>query len=403
MDQPAQLPVFERQDRGVSTVFLVPPVQWLVGILFFVALLFRHRDLAVVTLSVLVFSYGIQRWAKAGHSGLVWRSAVDRERVFPGEKLTLELTAENRKLLPIWVHVELPVDPPLDASPLGRTFAKGGSLLWHQSRRFRWEWTAQRRGVHRIGPSRVFASDLFEFLSRLRRGEDAHEIVVYPRLVPLKPLPLPRRDFFGVPGPQSPVHDPVFILGTRDYQHGQPAKQIHWKASARHNRLQEKVLEPTVHEKILLAVDVAGFHRKGAAEAFEETLEAVASLAARLERSGLSVGLATNGSLPDGGAACLPAARNSRQLSALLELLARLSPRPRASLLEVLRRGSEVTWGLTCVLFTYELGRSAAAVREHLAAHGIPVTHFVCKFPDSLPDGPVPRPLEELRIAGDPS
>ena len=77
--------------------------------------------------------------------------------------------------------------------------------------------------------------------------------------MPLGPLSLPRRDFFGVPGGESPVDDPVYILGTTDYQNGRPAKYIHWKASARHHRLQEKVFESTEQEKILLVVDVDQF------------------------------------------------------------------------------------------------------------------------------------------------
>ena len=52
-----------------------------------------------------------------------------------------------------------------------------------------------------------------------------------------------------------------------------------------------------IEPKVLLAVDVSGFGKPGTDEEFEETLEAVASLAARFVRSGLSVGLATNGAV----------------------------------------------------------------------------------------------------------
>ncbi|MBI5446522.1 MAG: DUF58 domain-containing protein [Deltaproteobacteria bacterium] len=401
MDQPVAPPLFERQDCGVSSFFLVPPIQWLVAVLFFVALLFRHRDLAIVTLSVLAFGTGIKYWAKAGHRGLVCRASVDKERVFPGEAVAIELVAENRKLLPIWLHVEIPVTPPLAETPQGRVLAKGGSLLWHQRSRLRWEWTASRRGVYAFGPARLFASDLFEFLSRLRKGSERPEVVVYPKLVALKPLRLPRRDFFGVPGARSPVEDPVFILGTRDYQHGQPAKQIHWKATARHQRLQEKVLESTVHEKVLLAVDVGSFTEHGTAEDFEETLEAVGSLAARLDRSGLSVGLATNGGVSGGGPGSVPAARTTRQLSAILEVLARLSARPRAPLLEVLRSGAELTWGMSCVYFSCVLDDSAAAGHEHVLARGVPVTHFVCRPGLASPGSRAVRPLLDLRARGE--
>ncbi|MBW1691959.1 MAG: DUF58 domain-containing protein, partial [Deltaproteobacteria bacterium] len=49
------------------------------------------------------------------------------------------------------------------------------------------------------------------------------------------------------------------MLGTRDYQNWRPARHIHWKASASHNRLQEKVFEPSEQEKVLLAVEVSQF------------------------------------------------------------------------------------------------------------------------------------------------
>ena len=108
-----------------------------------------------------------------------------------------------------------------------------GGLLWYQTVAFRWEVTASRRGLHSLGPHRLVAGDLLGFFSRVGTEGNGLHVVVYPRIVPLRPFPLPRRDFFGIPGAEGPVKDPVFILGTRDYQPGRPAKHIHWKASAR--------------------------------------------------------------------------------------------------------------------------------------------------------------------------
>ena len=134
------------------------------------------------------------------------------------------------------------------------------SLWWRQKADFRWELKAQRRGVYPIGPPRITVADLLGFFPK-EREQAPLQIIVYPRIIPLVPFSVPRRDFFGVPGKKSPVKDPIYILGTRDYQHWQPAKYIHWKASARHSRLQEKVFDPSEQEKVLLVLDVTPFSR----------------------------------------------------------------------------------------------------------------------------------------------
>jgi uncharacterized protein (DUF58 family) len=247
------------------------------------------------------------------------------------------------------------------------------------------------------------AGDLFAFFSREKKTEEFHQIIVFPRIVPLKSFPLPRRDFFGVPGAKSPVQDPIYILGTRDYQHGQPAKYIHWKASARHHRLQEKVFEPTEQEKVLLVIDVDRFATHQAEEKFENTLETVASLAVRMDKQGYALGLVTNGAVFGGGPAHVPIARNRQQLPAILEVLARLQMESKGDLLDVLRRGLEVHWGMSCVHFSYEEDGTHVAAEQYFKHRKTPVLFFVCQ-PRSTDgkDGPkiwrATRCIEEIRI-----
>jgi len=60
-----------------------------------------------------------------------------------------------------------------------------------------------------------------------KKGEEFHSLIVYPRLISIRPFPLPRLDFFGVPKAKHPVQDPIYILrATRDYQHGATGKII---------------------------------------------------------------------------------------------------------------------------------------------------------------------------------
>jgi uncharacterized protein (DUF58 family) len=222
------------------------------------------------------------------------------------------------------------------------------------------------------------AGDLFAFFSREKKEEEFHQLIVYPRIVPLKSFPLPRRDFFGVPGAKSPVQDPIYILGTRDYQHGQPAKYIHWKASARHHRMQEKVFEPTEQEKVLLVVDVDQFASHQAEEEFESTLEIVASLAVRMDKRGYALGLVTNGAIVGGGPAIVPIARNRQQLPAILEILARLQMESKGDLIDTLRRGLGIHWGMSCVHFSYEEDKTVLAAEQYFKHRKTPVMFFVC-------------------------
>ena len=369
----------EERDRGIPSIFVVPLMQFFVGLLLFIALLHGQRDLIVLCLLVLGLAFGAKLWTRISLSGIKSHSAVNKEKVFPGEKLTLTINAENKKFLPVWLQVQVPVRSPIYPSSSQTIFTREDSLLWYQTTHFEWEFTAERRGIHQIGPPHILAGDLFAFFSKEKREGAFHQIIVYPRIVPLKSFPLPRRDFFGVPGAKSPVQDPIYILGTRDYQHGQPAKYIHWKASARHHRLQEKVFEPTEQEKVLLVVDVDQFANLRAEERFETTLEIVASLAVRMDKRGYALGLVTNGALVGGGSAIVPIARNRQQLPAILEVLAKLQMESKGGLIEILRRGLEVHWGMSCLHFSYEEDGTILAAEQYFKHRKTPVMFFVCQ------------------------
>jgi uncharacterized protein (DUF58 family) len=244
---------------------------------------------------------------------------------------------------------------------------------------FDWDLTTDRRGVYQVGPLYLQAGDLFAFSSRQKKAEESHSIIVYPKLISLRSFPLPRLDFFGVPKAKNPIQDPIYILGTRDYQHGQPARYIHWKTSARHHRLQEKVFESTHQEKILLIVDVGSFERHQAEEDFERALEVVASLAVRLDEQGHALGLIANGCLVGGGPAVIPVAKNDQQMPAILELLARLQIKQDREIQEVLGRRLTFSWGASCIYFSYEEDETVHSLKKYLHQRRIPALFFVCQ------------------------
>jgi len=367
----------ETLESRPASVFIFPLVEFLVGICLFIALLHGQRDLTVLTFLVLGITTGARLWSRLSLSGVRCFSMVDKQKVFPGESLVLHARAENGKFLPVWLQMSVPVDGALAPSSEKVSFTSECGLLWYQQVRFNWGLVARRRGVYRVGPAFMKLGDLFGFFPREKRTESEIHVIVYPRLVPLKPLSLPRRDMFGVPGAKSPVLDPIYILGTRDYQHWRPARHIHWKASARRNRLQEKVFEPSEQEKVLLAVEVSQFERDKASESFERTLEVVGSLAVQSHQRGYALGLVTNG-LVEGGPSILPIGRSPQQLPSVLEILARLKMRAEGNLVDILHRALELPWGASCVHFSYEQEEGTRATAQYFSRRRIPMIFVVC-------------------------
>lgn len=362
----------ERYQRGVSSVFVIWITLTLVVLCLGIALIKGARHLSILCLSILVTMGGLKTWAAAGKSSIRYVLEPGATRLFPGDLLHLRLVAENLKLLPLSFEVHIPFEPGLNLASGETRLDARGTLLWFGSSDLAWDLRATRRGVYGVGPPVYETGDPLGFYVNEIRADGHFEVVVYPRIVHLHPSSLPRRLFFGAPGGESPVDDPVYILGTVDYHHSRPARYIHWKASARHDRLQQKVFEPTVQEKVLLVLDVTGFSEEPLPQPFEQTVEVVASLAAMLDRRGCAVGLVTNGAVKQGGR-IVPIARNPFQMTAIFETLARVTDRLDMSVTDLIQRGPSTQGGTTCVYFARESNGETDAARSLFLSRRIPV------------------------------
>lgn len=368
---------------GIPTLFADGFVQFLTGLLLFVALLYRQTGLITLALLILLMVNGARLWSRLSLAGLRGLFYADKEKVFPGEKIVLKAQVENTGILPVWSAVKIPVGkmllPPSEGS--GELCGESG-LLWKQRVTWQWELSPQRRGCYQLGPAELAAGDPFGFFQRKKGVPFPGEVVVFPRLIPLKDFPFLRDEFFGTKGSKSPIQDPVYPVATRDYLHGRPARYIHWKASARHLRLQEKLFEPTTHGRVLLVVEVKQFAENGAEESFERTLEAVASLAVKLDQNGYSVGVVSNGSLVGGRPAVLPSARGSAQLSAILELLGRMKMENIGALEDIFKWGAHLSWGTVCICFFLKVDASLLLTEEILCQSkisGVFITENPCR------------------------
>jgi len=367
----------------IPSLFKSRMIQLFILLFLFIALLQGQRNLTIFTVILLGIMNGANLWSRFALSGIDCHSSADKHKVFPGEMLHLEVIVENAKFTPIWLQLTIPLSGPLSHQSRQKALVDESGLLWYQSVRFSWDLKAERRGVYPLGPPEIRVGDLLGFFPRELKREGGFEIIVYPRLVPLKAFPLPRRELFGIPGARSPVQDPIYILGTRDYQGFSPARYIHWKASARRNRLQEKLFDPSEQEKVLLIVEVEQFQEENAIEDFEQTLEVAASLAVQLVQRGYALGFVTDGVIKGGGPGVLPLSRSSQNRTAILETLARLQMKKREEVLNILRRETYTRRDMGCIRLAYQQTLEPLPLHDYFRRKNIPMTSFVCRLKDT--------------------
>lgn len=362
-----------------TSIFQVFSIQVFIFICLFFALLYDVAELALFAIAIHTTGFVSYLWSRASLNHVKCKIALNRTRLFPGGKLKIDIWAINSKLLPILFKINLFAPKEIVGSDTNQWISEEIGLLWYQQSVFSREFFPNRRGVYDLGSPMLRAGDSFGFFFRNKEVKDRFEVIVYPRIVNIRPVTLPKREFYGIPGAWSPVEDPIFVFGTRDYQPGRPSRRIHWKVSARHNRLQEKLCEPAEQEKSLILLDVDQFENEQAMEDFERSLEVIASLVLQMNRRGIAVGFATNGHIHRGGSNIIPISRSTQQIEFLLESLARIGVKKVGPITDILTRGYQIPWGVSSIYFACnKCGqfRSAMAFMRH---RSIPVRFVLTK------------------------
>jgi uncharacterized protein (DUF58 family) len=296
----------------------------------------------IVVLAALVLAVGLvsRGWAALALVGLSYERRLDADRAFPGETLTLRLTLDNRKFLPLsWVRVEetlspalaRPGDPAVTMSEDGTSakLAIVTPLAWYRSATLTRTIDCRRRGCYTIGPARLLSADVFGLFVRARIAAPEIAILVYPRLYPVADPVLPARHPIGPDrDPRRLFEDLTRPAGVREYTSDTPFKTINWKASARTGRLHATVYETTVTQETVLLLAVDSFAGEGDDAAFEMAVSAVASIACRELDLGRPVGIFANGEQAQGhGPVYLAPGLGPDRRRILLEALARLERR----------------------------------------------------------------------------
>jgi uncharacterized protein (DUF58 family) len=277
--------------NGVATIEVYQPL-WLIaspGLLVWYAIWPLPLVLTglVVLTSLLLIGW---LWTRSLARQITASRTLRYTAVQVGDELEEAIEIVNRSMLPlIWAEV-------IDHSTAPGYALSGVYIVEGRAvKQWRVQTTCTQRGVFMLGPWELVTGDPFG-LFRVRQAYTQNtEILVYPPLASLSPDLLPRQRQVGDLQRlnQAVSADTIEMATTRPYVSGDPLRRVHWRTTARHNKLFVKVFEPEASSTVWLAPDLnASVQRgEGADSSLEKMIVLTASLAAHLLSERLAVGL----------------------------------------------------------------------------------------------------------------
>lgn len=303
-----------------------------------------------VVLAVLAWAY---RRRALRH--VTYERTFSTAAAYEGDSVEMIERIANRKLLPLpWLRLESLLSARLVFERQANLDIRGGGDMFQNHislfslrpyrlivRRHRVLCAA--RGVYRLDSATMTAGDPFGLSAVSVRCPLSLQLLVYPRPMPLRDVPLPSHSWLGeLEVKRWIVEDPFLTSGVRDYTAGDSFRSIHWKATARAGALQVHKRPATADHRLWIALNVeiseSMWKQVTDPPRIERAIRYAASIAqAALER-GIETGFLCNAWCegaakrpiriqPQGGAG---------QLELLLEAMARLeleSVKPFADLL----------------------------------------------------------------------
>ena len=324
--------------------------------------------LLLVALVLLAITGTTAFWRRNCLNSIEYRRTFSADRAFVGDEIELTVQIVNRKLLPLpWLQVEdeLPTtlgfkggEVGIAQKPRRLALKRMLSLRWYESVTRHYTIECGIRGSHAYGPTTLRSGDIFGFFSNETEVPEVQRILVYPRLVPIEHLGLPAKLPFGDQKSMLRLlEDPVRAAGVREYSPGDSMKQIHWKASARTQRLQVKLQEPSTSLDVLLFLNIITFLPEWQGiipELLEEVLSVTASLATHYYSQGMRVGLYVNSAAYGSDQQVMfPPAHHPAQMRAILESLAQSNGFATITMEQLIQKErTNLPWGATIVAVT---------------------------------------------------
>lgn len=212
--------------------------------------LLRQIGVAIALVFVLAWC-----WSRSSIARLGVRRDLAMTALSVGAVFAEETAVRSRSLLPKpWIEVRDRCAMPAHDASRVISLRSRGTMRWTTQS------IAVKRGVFRMGPIFLRASDPFAIFSYERRVDFDKEVTVFPPVFDLQGFHLPGAQSSG--GRQIDRRTPfttAAVSSIRDYAAGDPFNRISWSSSARTGRLMVKEfdLDPTAEIWILADFDAS--------------------------------------------------------------------------------------------------------------------------------------------------
>jgi uncharacterized protein (DUF58 family) len=264
-------------------------------LLIFAGFLVGIPELYALGVAGLILVAAARIYVSARRVELVVRRAAQPGRVPAGTDARVEITVTNSSIRSS--------PPVLAADPFdgGRRWARFvvAPIPPSAARAASYKLPTHQRGVFRLGPLEIAATDPFGLAKTTRRGGEDATLTVHPRF-----------EMLSMRMPPSPSEldssTPVHVAGRggnefftlRAYEPGDDLRRVHWPSSARVDDLVVRQPENRRQTKLTIAADLrAGAHD---AASLESALSACASVALSGLAEGVLVRLITSGGVDTG-------------------------------------------------------------------------------------------------------
>lgn len=181
----------------------------------------------------LLWAWSSVRWISIGR-----RTRARRAQV--GRTLNEAFYVRNRSFLPkLWLEIrDHSTLPGHRASHIVPAIRGRGSYNWYV------ETACTARGEFQLGPITVISGDPFGLFLSPRRVAGTERVIIYPATVPVNNFQLPMGFLSGGEAQRRRTHYVTTnAAGVRDYVSGDSFNRIHWRSSARKDRLIVKEFE----------------------------------------------------------------------------------------------------------------------------------------------------------------
>jgi len=210
-------------------------------------------------------------------AAIIFVQKVTPEHVVKGEASSLQLEIHNETLFP-FAHLTLSYSTP-ETSYSGQEHHFSASLLPRHREVLSTPIHSKYRGEYQFGLTRISATDIFGLISlsfpfTVFSSYKPVRLLVYPKIRPILPGSFVNREKEGTTdSPLARAEELSSIADIRSFRDGDPLKRIHWKLSARNQKLLVKEFEGSLTADSFILVDcTAHTFRDEAASQYEDTI-----------------------------------------------------------------------------------------------------------------------------------